>query len=196
MYEQARKLGVLFVRYDLDQLPNVTPQGDKVQVEHDLPRLGRMKVQADLVVLAAAIEPNDNQGVAEVLKLPRTADGYFLEVHQKLGPVDFPSDGVYMAGLAHGPKPIEETIAQAAAAAARAMSVLSKDHLSVGGQVSVVDPHKCAVCLCCVRACPYGVPIIDSSLGAAYINPAECRGCGVCALRVPRESDPASTLHQ
>ncbi len=185
LYEQARQLGVLFVRYDLEHQPVVTPQGDKVLVEHPLPRLGKLKVQADLLVLAAAIEPNDNNVIAEILKLPRTADGYFLEVHQKLGPVDFPSDGVYMAGLAHGPKPIDETIAQASAAAARAMSILSKDHLSVGGQVSVVDPDKCAVCLGCVRACPYGVPIIDSNIGAAYINPAECRGCGVCASECP-----------
>ncbi len=186
LYAKARKAGVLFLRYDLDKnLPMVTPKGDKARVELDVPRMGRVTIDAELVVLAAAIEPNDNKSVSEILKLPLTADKFFLEVHQKLGPIDFASDGIYMAGLSHGPKPIDETITQAEGAAARAATILSKEVLNVGGQISVVDPDKCAVCLCCVRACPYGVPIIDPEQGAAYINPAECRGCGVCASECP-----------
>ena len=106
-------------------------------------------------------------------------------MHSKLAPIDFASDGIFMAGLAHGPKPIDESIAQAAAAAAKASAILSQEYMTVGGQISVVDPDLCAVCLNCVRACPYGVPRIDSETGAAYIEPAECRGCGVCASECP-----------
>ncbi|RJO65385.1 MAG: FAD-dependent oxidoreductase [Myxococcales bacterium] len=184
MYAAARKAGVLFLRYTLENQPKVVPAANGAKVSLSVARMGQVEIDADLVVLAAAIAPNDNRDISEILKIPRTNEGFFLEVHQKLGPVDFATDGVFMAGLAHGPKPIEETISQAAAAASRAATILSKDHLSVGGVISVVDPEKCAVCLCCVRACPYGVPRITDQ-GAAYIEPAECRGCGVCASECP-----------
>jgi len=178
----------MFMRYDLDNLPQVEVGEEGVIVKHDLPRLGTVKIKTDLLALAAAIETNENQDISEILKIPKTNDGFFLEVHTKLGPVDFATDGVYMCGLAHGPKPVEETISQAAAAAARALTVLAQDMLMVGGQVSVVDTDKCAACLCCVRACPYNVPIISEEEGAAYINPAECRGCGVCASECPAKA--------
>lgn len=185
LYEEARSKGVMFMRYDLNNPPQVMVGEEGVVVKHELPRIGSVKIKTDLLALAAAIETNENQDISEILKIPRTTDGFFLEVHTKLGPVDFATDGVYMCGLAHGPKPVEETIAQAAAASARALTVLSQEHLMVGGQVSVVDPDKCAACLCCVRACPYNVPVISDEEGAAYINPAECRGCGVCASECP-----------
>ncbi len=183
LYNKARRLGVLFMRYDVENPPLVKPSDKGATVTIDLPRMGKVDIEADLVALAAAIEPNNTDDVATILKLPRTADNYFLEVHQKLRPVDFASDGIFMAGLAHGPKPVDETIAQAAAAAARASSVLSSNEMMVGGQVSVVDPDKCARCMCCARACPYGVPkLVD---GYAFIEPAECQGCGVCASECP-----------
>ncbi len=102
----------------------------------------------------------------------------------KLQPVEFPTAGIFLAGLAHGPKPADETIAQAAAAASRAVTLLSRDNLEVGGVVSKVDPDKCAACLCCVRACPYDVPVITDE-GVAQIKEAMCRGCGLCASECP-----------
>jgi heterodisulfide reductase subunit A len=109
--------------------------------------------------------------------------------------VDFATDGIFMAGMAHYPKLLDETIVQAQAAAARAATILTKDQLSVGGIVAEVDPALCVGCLTCLRACPYGVPQINAELtgvgdiiGAAFINPAQCRGCGICAGECPAKA--------
>ncbi len=106
----------------------------------------------------------------------------------KMRPLDFASEGIYLCGLAHGPKYINETLAQARGAAARAAGVLSKDFLQVSGEVSVVDPELCASCLTCVRACPYNVPVIDPATNRAYIETASCQGCGICASVCPRKA--------
>lgn len=119
-----------------------------------------------------------------MLKVPRTAEGFFLEAHMKLRPVDFASEGIYLCGLAHGPKLIDECIAQAKGAVARACTVLAKDEILVGGIVSVVNPEKCAACLTCVRVCPYNVPVINAD-GVAEIEPAMCHGCGICVAECP-----------
>jgi heterodisulfide reductase subunit A len=109
--------------------------------------------------------------------------------------VDFANDGVFMAGMAHYPKLLDETVVQAQAAAARAATILSKEQLSVGGIVADVEPELCVGCLTCVRACPYNVPQISVELtgvggivGAAHINPAQCRGCGICAGECPAKA--------
>jgi heterodisulfide reductase subunit A-like polyferredoxin len=122
-------------------------------------------------------------------------DGFFLEAHVKLRPVDFASDGLYMAGAAHYPKFIDESIAQAQAAAARAATILSKDVLEVGGVVAQVDQEKCVGCLTCVRICPYDVPQIQADftgvggiVGAAYVEPAQCHGCGICVSECPAKA--------
>jgi heterodisulfide reductase subunit A-like polyferredoxin len=119
-----------------------------------------------------------------MLKCSRTTDGFFLEAHMKLRPVDFATDGIYLCGLAHAPKTIDESLSQAAAAVSRACTILSKDQIQVGGIVSVVDPDKCAACLTCVRACPYNVPVINAE-GKAEIEVAKCQGCGICASECP-----------
>ena len=122
-------------------------------------------------------------------------DGYFLEVHVKLRPVDFSSDGVYMAGMAHYPKLMDETIIQAQAAAARAALILSKDAMTTSAMVAQVDPELCVGCLTCVRICPYDVPKISADLtgiggilGAAHIESAICHGCGSCAAECPAKA--------
>ena len=122
-------------------------------------------------------------------------DGFFLEAHVKLRPVDFSSDGVYMAGMAHYPKFLDETIAQAQAAASRAAIILSKDSMLTNARIAVVDPDKCVGCLTCVRICPYNVPKIDNTYqgiggitGAAVIEPAICHGCGSCAAECPAKA--------
>jgi heterodisulfide reductase subunit A-like polyferredoxin len=122
-------------------------------------------------------------------------DGFFLEAHVKLRPVDFSSDGLFVAGMAHYPKFLDETIVQAQAAAARAMTILSRDVLEVGGVVAQVDVEKCVACLTCVRICPYHVPQIQVDfsgvggiVGAAYIEPAQCHGCGICVAECPAKA--------
>ena len=122
-----------------------------------------------------------------MLRVPRADSGFFIEAHAKLRPVDFASDGLFLAGLAHGPKSIPETISQALAAVARAATVLSKERIRLSGIVSRVDPDRCAVCLTCVRACPYGVPVITAE-HTAEINPALCQGCGICVAECPAKT--------
>jgi heterodisulfide reductase subunit A-like polyferredoxin len=133
--------------------------------------------------------------LAELLKFSCTLEGFFLEAHVKLQPVDFPAEGLFLAGACHYPKLLDETIAQAGAAAARAARILSKDHLEVGGVVAVVDQAKCTGCLTCVRICPFGAAQINPALvgvghimGAAEIAAAACRGCGLCPAECPAKA--------
>ncbi len=184
LYRKARELGVLFIRYEVDDKPVVEAKGEQVTVVAKDHVLGcKVSFDVDRLVLAAAIEPNPVSELAEAFKTPLNAEGFFLEAHMKLRPVDFASEGLFLAGLAHFPKPLDEAIAQADAAVGRALTVLAKDKIRVGGVVATVDPSKCSVCLTCVRTCPYGVPrIVD---GAAYIEVASCYGCGACAGECP-----------
>ncbi|MBM4294518.1 MAG: FAD-binding protein [Deltaproteobacteria bacterium] len=190
LYKEARELGIIFIRFDLESKPQVdiTPE-NAVKVTVVDPILGRPVVLSpDILTLASAILPNPTDELGEIFKVPRNAEGFFNEAHAKLRPVDFPSDGIFLAGLAHYPKPMDESIAQAKAAAGRAATILGQDKVSVGGVVAVVDPDKCAVCLTCVRACPFNVPVIDYTIDAAYIDPAKCQGCGVCPSECPAKA--------
>ncbi|HDN80305.1 MAG TPA: CoB--CoM heterodisulfide reductase iron-sulfur subunit A family protein, partial [Chloroflexi bacterium] len=197
-YTLAREKGVVFVRYDDDHKPTVEPAGDgglRVRVT-DVSVGEELELDADLVVLSTGVVPSEGaEELGSVLKVPTTEEGFFLEAHVKLRPVDFASDGIFMAGLAHWPKHIDEAIAQAEAAAGRAATILAQDTLRVGGVVAVVDPEKCTGCLTCVRMCPYGVPRIEPTAvgvggikGAAYIEPAQCHGCGTCAAECPAKA--------
>ena len=119
-----------------------------------------------------------------MLKVPRTAEGFFLEAHMKLRPVDFATDGLYLAGSAHGPKLISESISQASATVSRACTILSKEKILVGGVVAMVEGERCAACLTCVRVCPYSVPVINAK-GEAEIDLVKCKGCGSCVAECP-----------
>jgi heterodisulfide reductase subunit A len=185
LYKEAREKGVFFIRYSLEKKPQVSNGNGQLQVQVHDPILDReVIIPTDLLVLAAAILPNEAKEVADHLKLGQNAEGFFLEAHAKLRPVDLGSDGLFLCGLAHYPKPIDESIAQAQAAAARAATVLAKDIITLAAVKAVVDPDLCAVCLTCVRTCPYGVPYIGEE-GAAVIDPAGCRGCGACVAECP-----------
>ena len=187
LYKEARSKGVVFIRYNVDEKPVVSAlDSGKLQVRVKDHILGALvDIEADCVTLATAIEPYEDKKLTESFKIQQNAEGFFLEAHMKLRPVDFATDGMFLAGLAHYPKPIEESIAQARAAAARASTILAKDSIKVGGVVAVVSPEKCAVCLTCVRTCPFGVPYIDSEKGHAVIEPAICQGCGACVSECP-----------
>jgi heterodisulfide reductase subunit A-like polyferredoxin len=184
-YARARKAGVLFLRYEEERKPEVFIQEGRLQVTLYNPVLReKISFHPDLVALSTATVPADTAELASMLKVPRTADGFFLEAHMKLRPVDFASEGIYLCGLAHSPKMMDESLAQASAAVSRACTILAKDQIQVGGVVSVVDAEKCAACLTCVRVCPYNVPVINEE-GVAEIEVAKCQGCGICASECP-----------
>jgi heterodisulfide reductase subunit A-like polyferredoxin len=184
-YAQARREGVLFVRYEPAESPEVTIIENKLSVSFlDKTLKERFNITPDLLVLSSATVPRENKELANLLKVPRTAEGFFLEAHMKLRPVDFASDGIYLAGAAHAPKLITESISQAGAAVSRACTILSKENLSVGGIVAVVAGEHCAACLTCVRVCPYDVPVINVK-GEAEIDIIKCKGCGTCAAECP-----------
>ena len=186
LYQEARRKGVIFIRYDLEKAPEVTVTPEKrltvTVIDHVLQF--PVRIRPDLLVLASGIVAGENKGLYELFKVPVNDDGFLVEAHAKLRPVDFASDGLFVAGLAHYPKPLEESIAQARAAVSRALTIISRDSIMVGGVVAEVDPEKCAVCLTCVRTCPYEVPYIHED-GYAVIEPSECHGCGACVAECP-----------
>jgi heterodisulfide reductase subunit A-like polyferredoxin len=185
-YTKAREKGVLFVRFDDKKKPSVTLSDGRlaVQIEDPMLRLP-LTFDPDLLVLSEAVIPNEgSKELANLFKFPLTLDGFFLEAHVKLRPVDFASDGLYLCGMAHYPKSINETIAQAEAASARAATILSQEFLQVGGVVAMVEGERCAACLTCVRVCPYNVPVINQK-GEAEIDLAKCKGCGSCVAECP-----------
>jgi heterodisulfide reductase subunit A-like polyferredoxin len=196
LYTTAREQGVIFVRYDDEHQPQVELD-ESLAVKGWDPSLGRrIQLNPDLVVLSMPIVPSpDVQKLSALFKVPVDGDGFFLEAHVKLRPVDFATDGIFMAGMAHYPKLLDETMIQAQAAAGRAARVLSQESLVAGGRVAVVDETKCTGCLTCVRICPFNVPQIQPNLtgignimGAAYIEASICQGCGSCAAECPAQA--------
>jgi len=186
-YNEAAKLGVIFLRYDPTSPPIVRAEGSEVVVEVDEQFIEQtVKVKPDYLVLNAAVHPNpDNKELAQLLKVPLTKEGFFLEAHMKLRPVDFATDGIFLCGLAHSPRLIGESISQALAAASRVNTVLSKDFIEAPGVVSTVDQEKCLACGRCEEVCEYGAPsIVEVSPGVfkSKINEALCKGCGSCAV--------------
>jgi heterodisulfide reductase subunit A2 len=186
LYSKARELGVIFIRFSVEAPPQVCQvDGDQLSVTAKDHILGRpIEINPDLLILATAVRPNENKDLFEQFKVPINAEGFLVEAHAKLRPVDFASEGIFMAGLAHAPKSIDETIAQAQAAVSRASTILSKQAIWVGGITAVVEPDRCAVCCTCVRTCPYHVPVIGPD-GYAVIDAAGCQGCGSCVAECP-----------
>jgi heterodisulfide reductase subunit A len=187
-YKKVRQEGVLFIRYDLDRMPEVFEKDSNLSIRFFEPALRReMVLSPDLIVLSTAMKPHPmSSRIANVYKLPRDDRGYFLEAHVKLRPLDFTTDGMFLCGDGHGPKFPEEVMVQAKGAAGRALSILSKDVIQVGPS-SQVDPELCAACMTCVRTCPYSVPYINEH-GVSQIDPARCRGCGLCASECPAQA--------
>jgi heterodisulfide reductase subunit A-like polyferredoxin len=184
-YTKARRAGIIFIRYDLEEKPEVTLEKGAIKVSVNDPALGDPVVlNPQLLILSSAIVPRENEELAGLMKLQRTQEGFFLEAHMKLRPVDLATEGIYLCGLAHSPKPLDESLSQAAAAVSRACTLLAHDTVSVGGMVARVEEEKCAVCLTCVRVCPYDVPFINEE-GVAQIDAAKCQGCGSCAAECP-----------
>ncbi|MEW6716496.1 MAG: FAD-dependent oxidoreductase [Chloroflexota bacterium] len=202
VYTAARKAGVRFIHYEFDRKPKVVIPPSEEKCEPLLvnvwePILNRnLTLKSDLVVLSMPVVPHkDAKDLATKLKVPIDMDGFFLEAHVKLRPVDFSTEGIFMAGMAHYPKFLDEAIAQAQAAASRAAIILSQKSMFTNARVAVVDPQKCVGCLTCVRICPYEVPRVQSEFigvgdieGAAYIEAAICHGCGSCVSECPAKA--------
>jgi heterodisulfide reductase subunit A len=190
LYKEARAKGVMFIRYELDNKPVVEEDENgelHVTVLDHILQLP-VSLKPDFITLATAIETRGLEELAQIFKVPLNEDKFFLEVHMKLRPVDFASDGVFVCGLAHYPKPIDESIAQAQAAAARAATVLSQRSIEVEGVVSTVDQELCRGCGKCVEVCPYGAPElveIREGVTVSQIQEALCKGCGACAVACP-----------
>ncbi len=191
-YREAAARGAIFVNYDDERKPRVTNENAKLKVTFFEPIIkGEIRIEPDIVVLSAATVPNpDNKRIAEMLKVPLTKDGFFLEAHMKLRPVDFQTDGVFLCGMAHSPKFIDESIAQACAAAARAATILSKKTLEMEGIVASVDEDLCSGCRICEFLCPYSAIEMKEKEGktTAHVIEALCKGCGVCGTACPTKA--------
>jgi heterodisulfide reductase subunit A len=194
-YTQARNKGIEFIQYELDSKPDLRIEGGRLQIKVKDKILGEdVILQPDLVALASAIIPYENEALAKMLKVPLTADGFFLEAHMKLRPVDFATDGIFLAGLAHFPKSISESLSQADAAVARASASIAKGYVSVLPTISEVNQTVCVGCGLCELLCPFSaIRVVETEKGnKAETIAASCKGCGVCASSCPQK---AVTVH-
>jgi heterodisulfide reductase subunit A len=194
LYTRARAQGILFVRYTLDQKPqvvSVTSGGLSVRINDSI--LNRnLCIEPDFIHLATAIVPTSNEHLASLYKVPLTLDNFYLESHTKLRPVESSVDGVFLCGTAHYPKSLEESITQAMAAASKAAGVLIKKNLKTSGQIACIDPKSCVGCQGCLEVCPFGAIDYIQEQGLCQINAVLCKGCGACAATCPSGS---ITLH-
>jgi heterodisulfide reductase subunit A len=185
-YRKAREAGIIFLRYNNNNPPEITEEDSLLNVKVTTPNQDIIDIKSDLLVLSTGIvaPEKSNEELAKMLKVPLNDDNFFLEAHVKLRPVDFATDGVFVAGLAHCPKPIEDSISQANAAVSRASTILSKEEIEAAGRVGVVDPSRCMGCGMCVENCAYNAIelVEDRRFGTiASINEALCKGCGACS---------------
>jgi len=194
-YTKARQQGVRFLRFPDEQKPEVTQNGNGIQVEVFSPALNALvELPADLVVLSAGIVADEgNEEISKFLKVPLNQDKFFLEAHMKLRPVDFATDGVFLCGLAHSPKSVDESIIQAQATASRAATILAKDSIELEATISHVIDECCDGCAYCVEPCPYqAITLIEymskgSVKKTVEVNETACKGCGCCMATCPKK---------
>jgi heterodisulfide reductase subunit A len=184
LYREARSKGIHVLRYDFDKdLTVAADQGDLRVCFTDTTLRRQLEIRPDLLVLATAIVPPQENPLAQFFKATLNDDGFFMEAHVKLRPVDCATEGVFISGLAHAPKPVDESIAQAQAAAARAITLLAQKTIHMSGTVAETVPAICSQCGICVSICPYSSPSFAEEgpfAGRAQINPVLCKGCGLC----------------
>jgi heterodisulfide reductase subunit A len=191
LYREARKAGVIFLQFDPQAPPQVSPgETGKLRVQVlAQPEGESIVLEAERVVLSAGIEPEPgNEALSRLIKLPLTAEGYFLEAHVKLRPVDFAADGVFLCGLAHSPRAMDETIAQARAASVRAVALLAKKELTATPIIATVNPRLCSACGLCVEICPFGARRLEPGMAYAEVVDVLCQGCGACVVACPNKA--------
>ena len=190
-YKLAREKGIQFIPYAAEAKPELfAVNGDLELKVKDLVIGAETFMAPDLVVLSSAVIPHDNAELAKMLKIPLTADKFFLEAHMKLRPVDFATDGIFLAGMAHFPKTIGETIAQAGAAVARATAAIAKGYVSILPNISCVDQSRCIGCGLCESLCPFNaIRVVETEKGKkSETIAASCKGCGICCASCPQQS--------
>jgi len=189
LYREAREKGVFFIRYDDQKELRVTREGENLQIRFTSYVLGReMEVHADLLILATAIVMPKENTVAKLFKVPVNMDGFFVEAHVKLRPIDFATDGVFLCGLAHSPKPIDESIVQGLGAASRAGTLLSQKEMFGNAIVAVINPESCVGCQGCLKVCPYEAIRYLEDKEICEVNEVICKGCGTCVATCPSGS--------
>ncbi|MFX1282414.1 MAG: FAD-dependent oxidoreductase [Promethearchaeota archaeon] len=188
-YRKAREAGVVFIQFEKESYPEIISKNECLSVTVKNPKLGIISVDANLVVLSTGIVAwEENEDLAKMLKVPINDDNFFLEAHVKLRPVDFATEGVFLAGMAHAPKFIENSIAQALATVSRACIYLSKDSIEAEGSTSFVDEEICVGCGVCYEICSYNAIFLKEEDGKACVNDVLCKGCGLCAASCPEKA--------
>jgi len=190
-YRKARQAGVIFLEYHQENPPNVQiAQEHALQVQVMVqPENAPLRLEPDWLVLSVGVEPNpENNALGQLLKVPLNETGFFLEAHVKLRPVDFAAEGIFLCGLAHSPRDISETIAQAQAAAVRAATLLSRPKLEAIPIIASVNPKLCAACGLCVEICPYGARVLEPGMAHAEVIEVLCQGCGACVAACPNKA--------
>jgi heterodisulfide reductase subunit A len=194
LYRKAREKGVVFIRYDVNNPLTVSNENRELSVRCFSTMFQReMEIKPDLLVLATAVVPPQDNPVAALFKVPLNEDGFFVEAHVKLQPIDFSTKGVYVCGLAHSPKPVDEAVAQGLGAASRAATFLSKKKVFGNAVVSGIDERLCRGCQKCLEVCPYQAIDFLKDRIVCRVNPAVCTGCGSCAVACP--TGAASVFH-
>jgi heterodisulfide reductase subunit A len=184
-YLEARKKGVVFIRYEEEKKPEVSEKNGKLEVKLIDPVIDKEVIfNPDLLVLSTGIY-GDNEELSQILKLPLTEDGFFMEAHAKIRPLDFTTDGIFLAGLAHSPRTIEESIAQAKGASIRAVTILSKDKILAKAEIPTVNEKWCSGCGICEAICPYGARKINPETKIAEVIEVLCQACGACSVACP-----------
>jgi heterodisulfide reductase subunit A len=193
-YEMARDQGVVFIRYHAADPPKVVENNGRIKItvkDHIL----QMPVEfsVDLLTLATAIIPHQNEPLAELYKIPLNVEGFFNEAHAKIKPVDAPTEGIYLAGLCHYPMPLQESVAEALANAARASTVLAKDSIELESTISQVIDENCDGCAFCVDTCSFQALTLieymyqEQVKKTVEVNEVACKGCGSCMATCPKQ---------
>jgi len=194
-YKKAREKGILFIRYDEDKKPAIQSNNGVLKISLDDPVLNRNLIfDADMLVLSTGIVPNpDSKNLAQFLKVPLNQNGFFLEAHLKLRPVEFATEGIFLCGLSHSPKSIDESVSQASAAASKAITVISKDSIELDATISHVIDENCDGCAYCIDPCPYhALTLVEYMYNGSVkktveTNESLCKGCGVCMATCPKQ---------
>jgi heterodisulfide reductase subunit A len=194
LYEKAREKGITFIRYRRQEPPVVEEDGGRLKITVNDQILRRpVSLHVDLLTLATAIIPHQNAPLAELYKIPLNAEGFFTEAHAKIKPVEASTEGIFMAGLCHYPKPMQESVAEALACASRANTILSRDFLQLESIVSNPVDANCDGCAFCVDACPFkAITLIEYMMEGnvkktVEVNAIQCKGCGSCMATCPKQ---------